>query len=130
MSEDKGRTNYVKVKDPAAFTAEMESLGLEVITDEKNGETLYGAMTADNDQGGWPTQNEQDEDIWIVEVLAKHLVAGEVCVVLSVGSTKMRSLWAAAWAFDATGKTVEISLSDIYGKAKETFGKAPGIAEY
>lgn len=133
MSEDKGRTNYVRVKDPAAFTAEMEDLALEVITDEKNGETLYGVMTANDDQG-WPSMREnaegEAEDIWMAEIIAAHLVDGEVCVMINVGSDKMRSLWGNAWAFDSTGKEIQIGLSDIYREAKKVFGKDPTAAEY
>jgi hypothetical protein len=47
------RSNYFAVKDAGSFLDEMTQYPVEVITQEKDGVTLYGFVDADADGGAW-----------------------------------------------------------------------------
>ena len=127
-----GRTNYFAVKDADAFKAEMANYPVEVITDEVDGETLYGLLDANPDGGGWDWSyiaELEDEDGEIVEtdmeidwpeVFARHLVDGHVAILMETGAEKYRYLIGYALAVNSKGETREVNLSkDIYTLAQE-----------
>jgi len=62
--------------------------------------------------------------------LSRLLARREVAVVMEVGSEKMRYLIGYAAAVDARGRRIQIALSDIYRRCKETFGIEPTPVEY
>ena len=81
---------------------------------------------------GW-TEAELDDgarEIDFLKELSTHLVEGEVAVVMETGAEKLRYLIGYAAAVNHKGETVDVALTDIYRKARETFGKEPTRAEY
>jgi hypothetical protein len=127
-----GRTNYFAVKDADAFKAEMAQYPVEVITSEKDGETLYGLLDADENGSGWPYAYitelededgepvETDMEIDWVAVFARHLVDGWVAVMTETGAEKYRYMIGYALAVNSKGESREVNLSkDIYTLAQE-----------
>lgn len=131
------RSNYFRVKDIKAFMEDMRTISVAVVI---NNDAEFGQRCMvhpeDGDDGNWPSyryDNETDsemEDIWLPEVISKHLPEGEVAVFLTVGHEKLRYLTGFAVAIDHTGKEIEVNLNEIYPRAAEAFGKIPTAAEY
>lgn len=122
------RSNYVKVKDPAAFGAAMEGLGITVWPPDRDGRLAFGVQ--DGDDGGWPSERYNDEagdwvEFDIFEVVAEHLADGEVAVLQEVGAEKLRYLSGWATAVGSDGETVSVSIDDIYALAKAKLGVNP-----
>ncbi len=132
------RSNYFMVKDPEAFKEWVMScpnLGFW----EKGGGTTYAVYSDDPDTGCWTMEVEAEKSadgeevsayFNLIDGLIPHLQDGQVCVLMEAGAEKMRYISGWAQAFDNTGKTVLVSLGDIYTKAKEAFGVGPNEAEY
>jgi hypothetical protein len=116
------RSNYFRVKDEAAFRKDAESLYLDVMTSRSDNDLLFMVTpNAVNDKGGWPiwSPDKSDEDenpleVDIVGTLAKHLVDGEIVVLMECGAEKLRYITGHATAFNNTGHRVELDLDDIY----------------
>ncbi len=123
------RSNYFHVKDEAAFRKEAESLGLEVMTSSSDSDLLFMVTpNAMNDNSGWPTWSPDESDadgdpleVDIVGSLSKHLVKGEIVVLMECGAEKLRYLTGHATAFNSNGKRVDLDLGDIYQKAAKKF---------
>jgi len=122
------RSNYFRVKDEAAFRKAAAGHGLDVFTSNVNEETLF--MVAPNyewnDKGGWPTWYSTDEggepiELDIVSELAKHLVEGEIAVLIEAGAEKLRYITGHTTAFNSVGKRIDLDLGDIYSKAARRF---------
>lgn len=114
-----GRSNYVRVTDEAAFCAAAERLNCEVLTDS---EGRVGIMDDNGDGGGfsfWDSENDIEYDP-VVE-LAPLLAEGEVMVLMEAGHEKYRYTSGWAQAFDRSGESVTVNLSDIYDLAKAKF---------
>lgn len=114
-----GRTNYVKVKDEAAFREAVKEFATVV---EKDGR--FALLDNNGDGGGWDFSiyNEEEEDyddIDVVELLAPMLEEGEVMVFQEAGAEKYCYVSGWAMAFNAAGVRAEVSLSDIYDLAKK-----------
>lgn len=114
-----GRSNYFAVKNAEAFLEEMAKYPLEIITQERDGETLYGFMDADSDGGGnidqyFDADDGEPCDIDWETVFRTHLADGWVAVVMSIGSEKYRFLNGVANAYNNRGECLGIDLSDIY----------------
>lgn len=113
------RTNYFKVKDTDLFKKwlkEFNSIDVEVVP-EKNGKfaILFGEDGIPSHR--WNDETQDDDDIDFTDELSKHLVEGEVAIIMSVGAEKLRYVSGYATAVNSKGDTVEISLDDIYEKA-------------
>jgi hypothetical protein len=122
------RSNYFRVKDEAAFRKEAESLGLEVMTSSSDSGLLMVTPNALDDKGGWPTWSPDESDagvdpleVDIVGSLSKHLVKGEIVVLMECGAEKLRYLTGHATAFNSNGQRVDLDLGDIYRKAAKGF---------
>jgi hypothetical protein len=130
------RTNYFRVRDVFAFGEWADQYSVTVadlvVDSAENPVTKYALLGEDPDGGGWPSWNpETDEEINFVEELSKHLADGEVAVLIEVGAEKQRYVIGYAVAVDNSGRTVVLSLDEIYGKAKEAFNvKEITRAEY
>ena len=123
------RSNYFLVKDRAAFNTWAKARNLEVLEE--------GPMVGIHPDGaeGWPSfywdeTEDDDVDFDIPKELSELLVEGQVVVMLETGAEKLRYITGRAVAFDHTGKVVELSLSEIYDRAKQEFGVEPTAAEY
>jgi hypothetical protein len=118
------RSNYFAVKDAEAFTAELENYPVKVITQEKDGVTLYGFLDSDDDGGGdiWTIHNDEADDndeIDYVEVFKRHLQDDWVAVIVSSGAEKYRYLQGDAVAYNNKGESRVISIEHIYDLAKD-----------
>lgn len=129
------RTNYFEVKDPEAFKQELSKYPVEIITDEKDGVTLYGFMDNDIDGAGtveyYFDEETQDtsEDLNWNEFFERHLADGWVAVIIHAGSEKYRYINGLATAYNNKGEGRAIGLDDIYHLATE-LGETTTRAEY
>lgn len=133
------RSNYFKVKDADAFKAWVVTIpDLRAVSSTERTDA-FAIISDDGDTGQWPitygdcgsdASEEEYVDInWSTD-LGTHLVDGEVCIMMSAGSEGTRYVCGGAFAFDNTGKTVRVSLDEIYTKAAKAFGVTPTVAEY
>jgi len=118
------RSNYFRVKDEQGFVEWCSSLGLSPIykTDSKTKDRPCGFLVC-TDDGSVPSYREatngEVEDIDFLGELSTHLVEGEVAVVMELGREKQRYYIGLANAVNSKGKTVTVTLDDIYKKAKK-----------
>jgi hypothetical protein len=124
------RSNYFRVKDAEAFEADMAKYDVELWSKDENPDLL--AMSAagdDGDDGDWPSyDSETDEDFEFIDKVWPHLAEGEVLVMKTIGSEKMRYLTGYAVAVNHRGEKVDINLNNIYDLAKQAF-KVDDITE-
>ena len=127
------RSNYFRVRSPRNFRRFCRRYGLQVISDdlrERLQNRRYGFISDE----AIPTGRTDAKGEWIetdfLGELSKHLVRGEVAVVMEVGSEKMRYLIGYACAVNWKGERIQLALTDIYRRAKQTFGIEPTAAEY
>lgn len=121
------RSNYFRVKDEPAFRQEAARLGLKVVASTLNKE-FFMVCPATNDSGGWPvwstTEGDGDNmplELDIVASLSKHLVEGEIVVLLEAGAEGIRYITGRAVAFDFKGQRIDLRLDDIYSMAAKKF---------
>jgi hypothetical protein len=120
------RSNYFAVKDPEAFTTEMQKYPVKLITQETDGKTLYGFLDKDDDGGAniWSYYGETEDgdgdyqDIEWTEVFKRHLVDGWVAILMESGAEKYRYIGGLASAYNNKGEVKTIMLYDIYELAK------------
>lgn len=110
------RSNYFAVKDPEAFKKFCELHELDLFQD--GDKPFYGFCG--NGESGIPHDagDGSETDIDFMAELAKHLVDDHVAVVIEIGHEKMRYLVGYALAINSKGETAEVSVDDIYAKAK------------
>ena len=127
------RTNYFNVKDRKAFDEALENIpDIDIITsDDKVGILCIG------ESGSFPSflfdeETGDEEEIDISDIVAGHLIEGDIAIFMEVGAEKMRYLIGAAWAVNHKNEHVMINLSDIYNKAKSLTDRPDDItrAEY
>lgn len=124
----KFRSNYFNVKDRDAFIAWTATLpGLEPVF--RTGAFQQNTATLLCD-GSMPVQNGDDEEISLTDELATHLQDDQVAILMEVGSEGMRYFCGFTIAVNAKGKTIHLSLDDIYSKTIKTFGLAATRAQY
>lgn len=104
-------------EDLVAQTSELLSITL---TDKEKEQAIEVLKSGEGDQ----------RDIDFDEIIAKHLVDGEVAVLMSAGHEKARYVSGYATAIRNDFKHVSIVLSDIYELAAEKLGKLPTDATY
>ncbi|SRR5581483_1607654 len=117
------RSNYFRVKDPAAFEAWCRKRFLTFWTQDIDNLGKCYAITADTgDCAGWPNYDAgTDDNFEICIELAGHLVPTDVAILFEVGNEKLRYLTGYATAIAPNGETVSVSINDIYQKAAEAF---------
>lgn len=117
-----GRTNYFRVKDVDAFSAVLDTLcGVEAITSERDGETWWALLDDNDDGGGWCVTwaDEEKEDYPdLLDVVAPHLIDGDVMVMVESGHEKHRFVTGIAHAINNKLELRSISIDDIYELAK------------
>lgn len=142
----KSRTNYFRVKDLEAFTADLVRHGLapggwndhgDLVLDTDRTNRPEGAIALFYD-GDWPMLDEdsvamrldledaEDSDQpvktdynEVYQLIAAHLVESDVAVLISVGSEKFRYLGGSALAVNSRGDMEMVMLDDIYAKAEK-----------
>lgn len=131
------RSNYFKVKDLDAFKAALAAKGmtdtLKIATDDNQPGKI--ALLSEDDKGGWPSSYyDEDEDDFpefdVAELVAPHLVDGEVAVFMESGAEKLRYVSGHAIAINSQGERREIDLNDIYDLATKQLGGSPTLATY
>jgi hypothetical protein len=118
------RSNYFAVKDAGSFLDEMTQYPVEVITQEKDGVTLYGFVDADADGGAdvwskWDEDKAETVEIDWAEVFKRHLQDDWVAVIVSVGWEKYRYFQGDTVAFNNKGESKTINLEHIYELASD-----------
>lgn len=118
------RSNYVRVKDAAAFRAFIGSFPDLELQEHEAGFVFYAAG-----DHGWDFSRDDDAEEMDVEAfaeaLSEHLAEGQVAVLIEVGNEKLRYLTGSALAVDWRGNTVDVSLFSIYEKAATVFRVDP-----
>lgn len=151
MSEyiSKARTNSFIVKDVEAFKNDLLAYGVrpEPWSEARNGaEFIFDHTTGSENPagtvslfafGGWPSLDEEhvadrlgldDDDVVtlkhndLVQLVASHLVEGQVAVFVEVGAQKMIYLGGTAVAVNASGETRVVDLDNINALAQELTG--------
>jgi hypothetical protein len=113
------RTNYFIVKDELTFKAWAKKRHCEVITSVTH-PGMVGLLPNDDCEGTFMSyDSETDEDLDILDELSKHLKPGSVAILMEAGAEKMRYIAGHATAINHKGKTVFVSIDDIYKKAKK-----------
>lgn len=125
-----GRSNYVRVRDEAAFRAALAPYPVEVIT----GDDGRVAILDNHPDGGgfaWyivhddacgcdnPTCTVGDDATDEISLLAPHLADGEVMILTETGHEKYRYVLGYALAFNNAGEQRYLNLGDITTLAKE-----------
>ena len=126
------RSNYFKVKDAEAFVAWADKFGSLGVWTRDDMHAIYSDCP---DSGCWPSAawSEDEDDFIEIDLeaeLAEHLADGEVAILMQCGAEKLRYLSGYATAIDNTGKSVTVSMGDIYALAESAFGVTPTAAEY
>jgi hypothetical protein len=126
------RSNYFAVKDAAAFKDWCADRDLEVWDGSNENAARFAiAPSNDSDTGGWPELLDDDCNVTedLCEALAGHLVDGEVAVLLEIGNEKLRFLIGTATAIHSSGKRIDLTLGEIYTRARRAFGATAVITE-
>lgn len=129
------RSNYFFVKDAEAFKAELSKYPVEIITEERDGKTLYGFMDRDVNGAGTieyyydEETGDNSEDLDWSDFFKRHLADGWVAVIIHAGSEKYRYINGLATAYNNKGEGRAIGLDDIYHLANE-LGENITRAEY
>jgi LAS superfamily LD-carboxypeptidase LdcB len=118
------RSNYFAVKDAEAFKTELANYPVEVITQEKDGVTLYGFIDADENGEAdlwsmWDEEEDETVEVDWAEVFKRHLQDDWVAVIISVGWEKYRYFQGDTVAFNNKGESKTINLEHIYELAKD-----------
>ncbi len=122
------RSNYFWVKDDKAFLAWVASLpGIEALRHDPSREVTPFALFADD---GIPSFDTNDQEVHFSTDLAPHLVEDQVAILIEIGNEKLRYLIGHATAVHSSGRSIAISLNDIYREANEAFGVDASRAEY
>lgn len=117
------RSNYFDVKDAAAFQAFCTKWDVELTRGggEEGKSTLYGFL-ANGEMGlppcYWDAAQHDFVEGEFVKELATHLADGWVAVIREVGYEKYRYLVGFTVAVNSKGEILEITLDEIYAKAK------------
>jgi hypothetical protein len=113
------RSNYVRVRDEAAFLGWVETLPGVVARREDGNPGRFALLVEDGDHGGWPNRcHDGEEEIDLHAELAGHLVEGEVAVLQEVGVEKLRYLVGYAVAVNHRGERLAISIDDVYERVR------------
>ncbi len=126
------RSNYFRVKDPEAYKAWCEGLGLTVIQNDDEDPILYGFIAED---GGVPDrrldpETDEGEEIDFYAELAAHLADNQVAEVREIGRENMRYLVGISTAVRSDGETITVSLDEVYDRVRARWGFEMTRAEY
>lgn len=125
-----GRTNTFAVKDVAALKDALELHDFEVLDRETDGTGQRGQVSIFvNDPDGvgeWArwieTDDGEDDELFVPDMIAPHLRDGEVAVFQHVGHEKQRYLTGYAVAVHSDGRQISIALDDVIVQAKQQWG--------
>jgi len=113
------RSNYFRVKDPAAFAAALEGSGNKVAMHPKA--DGYVCITAD---GGFALDwlDEALNELTLEDVILGHIAKEHVAILMEAGAARGHAVqgWATALAWD--GRRVDVGLDTIYDRIQQQLG--------
>lgn len=116
------RSNYFRVKDAEAFLKWADERGLGVFKHQQDEGVFAIHGGSSTEDGSWPSYDmEEDEDIDLIDELAAHLCEDQIAVLMEIGAEKLCYLNGVAIALNSKGAMVELTLSDVYRTAAQTF---------
>lgn len=124
------RSNGFRVKDPEAFEAAIRKTPLYFDKVEAAGAAPIYVVYGESDYG-WPTIEVEDGDgaaeTSVEDWLSGYLAEGEVAVLMEAGFAghQQGSVVGAATAVNASGKTIQVRMDDIYDRAVLLLGANP-----
>lgn len=138
------RSNYVRLKDPEAVKQLLDERASDVSLEESvNTPGLFVFLVNGmSDSGGWPSvcplaeDGEADYDanpIGFDDLIAEHLVDGEVLILTEAGAEKLRYVTGRAHALRVkNGKRQDlvVSIDDIYALVEKRWKVKPTEAVY
>ena len=115
------RTNYFRVKDEAKFREWAKSRDCEVCNNNAFNPTgTFCLLPIDNDgQTFMSYDHEKDEEIDFMFELSQHLAKGSVAILMESGHEKLRYITGIAEAINHKRRRVQLSIQDIFTKAKK-----------
>jgi hypothetical protein len=117
------RSNYFRVKNAQAFEEWCSERNLDCWANSYEGVgDRYAIAPSADVEAGWPSYDldEATDEYYEIDLpkeLASHLDPRDIAILIEVGSEKLRYLTGEAVAVHASGKTIRISLDDIYDQA-------------
>jgi len=127
------RSNYFRVKNASAFKTWCRQCGLEFWTGDlgDDPDEDFFAISADTgDCGGWPSfYPEGGSEIDFTAELARHLDPRDIAILFEAGHEKLRYIIGQAIAVHPDGRTVSVTLDEIYRRARKAFGRKLAITE-
>lgn len=129
------RSNYFVVKNSTAFQAWCIEHDLDFWNGDCGSPNSYAvAPSQDSGHGEWPWYESDDGDCsqTLFNEIAAHLVDEQVAVFIEAGAENLRYVAGTAVAIHSSGARVDLSISEIYDKARTAFGDEAVItfAEY
>lgn len=111
------RTNYFRVKDRNKFDAWVKDHGYR---SSGGDEGLICLMPGDSDDGAFERDYDEEKDEYtpFSQMLAPFLADGEVAIIMEAGAEKLRYIVGHAVAVNNKGETTDVSLREIYDRAK------------
>lgn len=123
------RSNYFKVENEEAFREWAARRDLEIFTNLVG--QLAVAPSSMSEDGSWPSYDYDDDvEIDFQAELIEHLAEGQVAIIMTIGSEKLRYLTGYSVALAWDGRRISIDIADIYDKVETEFGVKPTAAEY
>ena len=128
--EQVARTNPFRVRDEAAFKADvLDRFCIEHWTKTVGG-VVHHCLSADPNEGFWPNapqdqDDAEDADVDFFDLVASHLAEDSIVVFMACGHEKLRYLSGSAFALNHKGEFARVALSDIYELARQKFGATP-----
>ena len=126
------RSNYFAVKDAEAFKnwCATRDLGVWQGSDD-NAARFAIAPGAQSDCGGWPEHMDDNDEPAddLCASLVQHLKYGEVAMLFEIDHEKLRYLVGAATPVHSSGRRIDLTLAEIYTRARDAFGETAVITE-
>jgi hypothetical protein len=132
------RSNYFRVKDVPKFVEFCERWSIAPIYQKDDGKNPVGFLCEEDGNGSLPTGFTDTVDGKVVELtfgdfldeLSQHLAYGSVAIMMECGAEKLRYITGQAVAINSRGQTREVSLNDIYKKARKLCDGEVSLCEY
>lgn len=119
------RSNYVLIKNLGALVDALDPWPIGIHkkhADDSENSVLVCFLSEEQDSGGWPSLDFNDNEFDPKTCICPHMEPGQVLVMMEIGHEKLRVLTGHAVAYNHEGKFVTVNLNDIYEKAAEAFG--------
>lgn len=123
----RARSNYFRVKDKDAFMNDVDRImsGVTVDEEETDGKKYYVFLFEESEQGiPWWYYDEEFNGVEIDwrAFFAKHLEEDSVAVLMEAGAEKLCYVSGYAYAYNAKGEELVVSLQDIYDLITSKWG--------